>query len=317
MPYAQPSQTMSNVDAQHAKTAMLRGMSSPTQRPESAALGELCTLSDARSDTRAVIAPKRGALVTSFQSAGRELLYMDESTLFDTSKNVRGGIPVLFPSPGKLTSDTFAHKGRVGTDLKQHGVARLMPWNVVHSTADTLLLELTSNAWTLARFPWSFQAQLHFRLSGRCLELQFTLRNTDTATLPFALGYHPYFHVADADKAGVRIASHATQAFDNVRKQIVPFQGFDLTQHEVDIHLLDHSSREGTLAWADGSRLQVRADPEFAFWVVWTLEQRDFVCLEPWTARSDALNSGLNLLTVEPGDSRVLRVELEYFPAGA
>jgi galactose mutarotase-like enzyme len=141
------------------------------------------------------------------------------------------------------------------------------------------------------------------------------LRNTDTTTLPFALGYHPYFHVSDADKAHVHIASQATQAFDNVRKQIVPFQGFDLTQHEVDLHLLDHGSQACALAWPDGSQLRVRADPEFAFWVVWTLEQRDFVCVEPWSARGDALNSGLNLLSVEPGEERTLLVELEYLPA--
>ena len=291
---------------------MLRRMSSPTQRSKSAALGELYTLSDAPTHARAVIAPQRGALVTSFQVAGRELLYMDDSTLYDTSKNVRGGVPVLFPSPGKLTSDTFAYRGRVGTDLKQHGIARLMTWRVAHSTDDTLTLELSSDAWTLARFPWSFEAQLQFRVSGCCLQLRFTLRNTDTGALPFALGYHPYFHVSDADKAGIHIASQATQAFDNVRKQIVPFSGFDLTQHEVDIHLLDHASQECALAWPDGSQLRVRADKEFAFWVVWTLAQRDFVCVEPWSARGDALNSGLNLLTVEPGDTRSLQVEFEY-----
>jgi galactose mutarotase-like enzyme len=296
---------------------MLRRMSSPTERTESAALGELFTLAGTHTDTRAVIAPQRGALVTSFQVAGRELLYMDDSTLYDASKNVRGGIPVLFPSPGKLTSDTFAHEGRVGTDLKQHGFARLMAWHVAHSSADTLALELESDASTLARFPWSFQAQLSFHLIGRCLQLRFTLRNTDTTALPFALGYHPYFRVAEADKAHVSIASHATQAFDNVRKQIVPFQGFDLTQHELDIHLLDHGSDACALAWPDGSQLRVRADPEFAVWVVWTLAQRDFVCIEPWTARGGALNSGLNLLTVEPGHARTLQVELEFLPARA
>lgn len=293
---------------------MLRLMSSPTERPDSTAIGELYTLTDASTDTRAVIAPQRGALVTSFQVAGRELLYMDDSTLYDTSKNVRGGIPVLFPSPGKLTGDTFAQRGRIGTDLKQHGFARLLPWSVTHSSADALSLELKSDAWTLSRFPWTFQAQLEFRVVGRCLQLQLTLRNTDTAALPFALGYHPYFRVADGDKAGVSIASQATQAFDNVRKQIVPFQGFDLTQHEVDMHLLDHGSQECSLRWPDGSQLRVRADAELAYWVVWTLEHRDFVCVEPWTARGNALSSGLDLLTVEPGEARTLNVELEYSP---
>lgn len=289
-------------------------MSSQAQRTASATLGELYTLADTRTDNRVVIAPQRGALVTSWQVAGRELLYMDDSTLHDTSKNVRGGIPVLFPSPGKLVSDTFAYKGRVGTDLKQHGFARLMPWSVRDSSAEALTLELAAGPSTLTRFPWRFHAQLSLRVQDRGLRLQLSLENTDTEPLPFALGYHPYFLVREAEKAQVRIASQATEAFDNVRKQIVPFTGFDLTQPELDLHLLDHGSQECALTWPDGSALRIHADPEFAVWVVWTLAGRDFVCVEPWTARGNALHSGQQVLTVEPGQTRTLQIELEYVP---
>jgi galactose mutarotase-like enzyme len=290
-------------------------MSSPAQRTASATLGELYTLADTRTDNRVVIAPQRGALLTSWQVAGRELLYMDDSTLHDTTKNVRGGIPVLFPSPGKLLSDTFAYKGRVGTDLKQHGFARLMPWRVLQSSGDALALGLASDATTLKRFPWRFQAQLSFQVRERSLQLLFSLENTDSEPLPFALGYHPYFQVRDSDKAHVQIDSRATQAFDNVRKQIVPFAGFDLTQPELDLHLLDHHSQACSLVWPDGSALRMQADPEFVVWVVWTLAGRDFVCLEPWTARGNALSSGQDVLTVEPGKTRNIQLELSFEPA--
>ncbi|HET8938125.1 MAG TPA: galactose mutarotase [Polyangiales bacterium] len=291
-------------------------MSGPAQRTASATLGELFTLADAHTENRVVVAPERGALVSSWSLAGRELLYMDDSTLHDTTKNVRGGIPVLFPSPGKLPSDTFAQRGRVGTDLKQHGFARLLPWKVARSSADSIELSLAADAFTLTRFPWQFQAQLSLRVYGRSLQLRFSLHNADTDALPFALGYHPYFLVDDlTEKPQLAIASRATQAFDNVRKQIVPFAGFDLTQPELDLHLLDHGSQHSVLRWPDGSQVELSADPEFAVWVVWTLAQRDFVCVEPWTARANALNSGDGLLTVEPGETRSLSVELTYTPA--
>jgi galactose mutarotase-like enzyme len=192
-----------------------------------------------------------------------------------------------------------------------------MAWKVLESAGDALLLGLDADASTLARFPWNFQAQLGFRVQARGLQLRFSLHNLDTEPLPFALGYHPYFHVAETEKPLVRIASQATEAFDNVRKQVVPFTGFDLTEPELDLHLLDHGSQECALAWPDGSKLLLRADPEFAVWVVWTLGGRDFVCLEPWTARANALNSGNNLLTVEPGQTRTLQLELEYVPVTA
>lgn len=290
-------------------------MASPAQHTVSATLGELYTLADTHTDTCVVIAPARGALVTSWKVAGRELLYMDDSTLHDTTKNVRGGIPVLFPSPGKLLSDSFAYNGRVGTGLTQHGFARLMPWQVRESSGEALRLGLTSDATTLSRFPWRFRAQLDFAVRERSLQLTFSVENTDSEPMPFALGYHPYFHVHERDKAQVRIDSQASQAFDNVRKQIVAFEGFDLTQPELDLHLLDHDSQQCVLTWPDGSALHIKADPEFVVWVVWTLAGRDFVCLEPWSARGNALNSGHNLLTVEPGHTREIQLDLTFVPA--
>ena len=77
---------------------------------------------------------------------------------------------------------------------------------------------------------------------------------TGNSPMPFAFGIHPYFLVAAADKAGARIATHATQAFDNVTKTIVPFRGFDLTANEVDLHLLDHGSSDSALDWAELGR---------------------------------------------------------------
>lgn len=293
-------------------------MSGPAQPTASAnaSLGELYTLKGPHTENRVVIAPERGALITSWSVAGRELLYMDDSTLHDTTKNVRGGIPVLFPAPGKLPSDTFAQRGRVGTDLKQHGFARLLPWKVTRSSADAIELTLGADASTLTRFPWQFQAQLSVRVYARSLQLRFSLHNLDTEALPFALGYHPYFQVDDqTEKPQLAIASRATQAFDNVRKQIVPFSGFDLTQPELDLHLLDHGSQHCLMRWPDGSQVELSADPEFAVWVIWTLAQRDFVCVEPWTARANALNSGDGVLLVEPNETRSLSVELAYTPA--
>lgn len=58
-------------------------------------------------DVRAMVVPARGALVASLQVAGRDVLYLDRATLDDPTKNVRGGIPVLFPFAGKLADELF------------------------------------------------------------------------------------------------------------------------------------------------------------------------------------------------------------------
>jgi galactose mutarotase-like enzyme len=126
--------------------------------------------------------------------------------------------------------------------------------------------------------------------------------------LPFGAGYHPYFAVPDAHKGGVHIPTGATRAFDNTQKREVPFTGFDLTQPEVDLHLLDHGASSGEL-WiegGDGARISLQGSEEFTHWVIWTLKGRDFVCLEPWTCPGNALNAGDRLIVLQPGETRRL-----------
>lgn len=277
-----------------------------------AAIGELYTLHDERADSSVVIAPQRGALVTSMRVGTRELFYLQSATLDDASQNVRGGIPVLFPSPGKLLDDAFSWGGRTGADLKQHGFGRTLDWKVVDAPPAGLTVEIHSNVWTMPRFPWQFRAQLDYRLELAKLTLRMRVDNLDSEPMPYALGFHPYFFVKDKNR--LAISTQATQVFDNVKKELVPFTGFDLTQPEVDMHLLDHGSASCSIELPDGAHIQLHGSPEFSWWVVWTLEKKDYVCIEPWTAPGNALNTGERLMRLEPGASHVSEFSIEYVP---
>ncbi|HKU43543.1 MAG TPA: galactose mutarotase, partial [Polyangiales bacterium] len=207
-----------------------------------------------------------------------------------------------------ISDDRFARAGRSGA-MKQHGFARTLAWRVLERQPSWVELGLEANDVTRAQFPWEFQAALRFELRGSRLQLRFRLSNRDREALPFALGYHPYF--ALRDKAHARIDTRATRVFDNVAKQLRAFEGFDLTARELDLHLLDHGSDSCTLHYPDAGSLTLRASPEFRVWVVWTLAERDFVCVEPWTARGDALNTGEDLLTLAPDAVHESWIELD------
>ena len=72
----------------------------------------------------AEVVPERGAICSRLRIGGSEVLYLDPATLADPTKNVRGGIPVLFPIAGKPDP---------GSALKQHGFARNLPWEPFRS----------------------------------------------------------------------------------------------------------------------------------------------------------------------------------------
>lgn len=272
-------------------------------------------LADAGANSLVVLAPERGGMAVRFMVRGREIFFMDESTLALPKKNVRGGNPVLFPSPGKLASDQWARDGHAGT-MKQHGFARDLPWTLGETeTSDraSATLLLTSSESTRALYPWDFRFELTYSLAGGVLRIAQRIENTGDRPMPFGVGFHPYFLVDD--KASARIDTRATRAFDNVTKKEVAFTGFDLTAKEVDLHLVDHGGNESALTWGDGARLAIKGSPEFTHWVVWTLEGRPFVCVEPWSSPGNALNTGDRLITILPGKSGLFWVELDFAAA--
>src|SRR5262249_48013932 len=153
------------------------------------------TLADSAADSVVVLAPGRGGMVIGFSVAGRELLYLDRATFEDPSANVRGGVPVLFPSPGKLAGDAWAWGGARGS-MKQHGFARNLAWDVVAEGTDDgafATLELRSSDRTRAQFPWDFRAAYTYRLRGRALAIEMRIENLGTSPMPFGVGFHPYF----------------------------------------------------------------------------------------------------------------------------
>ena len=267
----------------------------------------LIDIADAAAGSSVTIAPERGALITSFKVRGRELLYLDQATFLDPSKNVRGGIPILFPSPGKLTDDRWHCDGQSGS-MKQHGFARTRAWEVGDVTPQAVTLTLQPDAATLAEYPWPFVATLQIAIAGPRLRLTMQVDNLGTSTMPFALGYHPYFLVSD--KRNARIDTDATRQFDNVSKAASAFAGFDLTRDELDLHLLDQSAPSMSLHLGEESAIEVNASPEFAHWVIWTVAGKDYVCVEPWTSPGNALNSGERLQRLAPGESQRSVIEI-------
>lgn len=274
---------------------------------------ETLELRDDAAGSRLLLAPSRGGLATRLVLGGRDVFYMDDATLRDPTKNVRGGNPVLFPSPGKLEGDAYE---RAGTryPLKQHGFARNEPWTVARrgtSARAEATLSLASSERTRAVYPWDFRADYTYYVEGARfgVEMRIVCTSAGGPPMPFGAGFHPYFLVRDADKPRLRLRTPATRAFDNVTKATGPL-GLDLTAEELDLHLEDHGDGPFTID-LDGDTLVLSASPEMARWVVWTLRGKDYVCVEPWTSPGNALNTGSHLLHLEPGSSIDLHFMVE------
>jgi len=233
-------------------------------------------------------APWRGGLAFSYQVDGEEVLYLDRATFDDPAKSVRGGIPVLFPWAGPLPEGTFGTSG----PLPQHGLARQAVWELMGEE----LVHRSS-----AVFPWSYEVRLRFSLTDEGLRLETSVTNHDSREMPVQLGFHPYFAVEDKATLSFELPASTYRDNDEEGRPDHAFPGkLPLTERGVDWELRDLSERR--CAMVGRRRLELRWSERFPVLVVWSLLDKPFVCLEPWTAGRFAQATGdPDLWRVAPG----------------
>ena len=288
------------------------------------------TLEDGQG-TRAEVWPALGFNCFSWHAivAGKplSLLYADPN-LFSDGRPTRSGIPILFPFPNRIRAGRFRWEGKdyqmpLTDNIKKnsiHGFACRRPWRVVGQGADA------NSAWLTGEFrgsldakdclglwPADYEIRVTYRLGANRLRVEAEVANPDKVSLPFGLGYHPYYRLpftagfAAADcTMTVPAASYwdLTDCFPNGPRRAVdtgrdlnPMRRFpDLNLDDVltDLPTLtpgpDGLIERAKLVGAPGAAMRLYCSPDFREMVVFTPGNREAFCVEPYTCTTDAIN---------------------------
>jgi aldose 1-epimerase len=273
---------------------------------------------------------------------GAELLFATDK-FFQGDRPTRSGIPVLFPFPNRIRDGRYSWAGKtyqLPTDDPSgknaiHGFAYNAAWRVVDSGANS------ASAWVTGEFQLSREApqalslwpadarlRLTYRLGRDALTIESVVDNPDRITLPFGLGYHPYFAVwvFGGENAVVQInVQQQWELQENLPTgRVVDLEEAGALAHGKPLsalHLDDLFTgvREqeplGAVCDSAGRCLVVSASADFREVVAFTPPHRQAVCLEPYTCTTDALNlqargmdAGLRVL--EPGQKWAGKVAL-------
>ena len=268
-------------------------------------------LSDAKALSRLEVVPERGGIISRWKIQGQDILYLDETRFADPALSVRGGIPILFPICGNLPNDQYQYNNQ-SYSLKQHGFARDLPWEVIdQNTQDgaSLSLSLNSNAQTKKNYPFDFHLKFTYQLRGNSLRIQQQYQNLSPVAMPFSTGLHPYFQVGNKQQLTFDIPSKTLQNQKN--QKISTFSGdFDFERPEIDVAFTELSQSIASFTnLQKGLQLQITFDNLYSSLVFWTLKDKAFICLEPWSAPRNALNNQKNLTYIQPGKTMASSVE--------
>jgi Galactose mutarotase and related enzymes len=256
------------------------------------------------------VCPERGGMVTAFHTSDEDVLFMNDATLFDLSKNVRGGIPVLFPIAGQLTDKKYQWNGATYS-MANHGFVRTRALTIAGKTADAqhaaLTLSFSATEETKASYPFDFELLLTYELADGKLSIHEKISNKSAEPMPVYPGYHPYFNIGNKQ---VSLKSKATKYLDYNDNKEKPFNGtIDLNGLKESVVLLDGEDTQIVAAFNEGKKLVINQDPKYKYTVLWVQGDAHFVCIEPWTAKTNALNNDPDgLIQIGPNEPLSLAV---------
>ena len=236
------------------------------------------------------VLPEKGGIISSLRYLGSEILYCNIENIL-SSERPKCGIPILFPCCGR-TNENKVIFDRKEYKMPIHGFAHLLSWKVVEKKLHNIItLKLSSSEETKKYYPYDFVAHISYELTENSLKIKFTVKNTGNNSMPFALGYHPYFKMEKMEDVAVFIDGCDFIDYNTGAKicyaQPITFNGDNEITYIYERPNVPIVIQNKKL----GKKIIMKSDEYFSNIILWKGESSKFVCVEPWGAMPNALNN--------------------------
>ncbi len=258
-----------------------------------------------------------GAGIASLTHRGRHMViphHPEEMPLAHLGK-------VLIPWPNRISGGTYHHDGkalqpaindRTG-NTAIHGLLAWVNWQIVEQSATSV---------TLAAFlppsygyPFMLSCEVTYQLNEETgLSARILTHNIGDVAAPYGAGVHPYLtcNLHSVDECELQLPTN--EQFDVKTSTLTTIKALDfLTRRTIAATGIDHTFRvlKSTTPW------QVTlAHPELTVWLrstqpwlqIYSGEklERKGLAVEPMSCPPDALNSGIDVVQLKPGEAHQL-----------
>jgi aldose 1-epimerase len=274
--------------------------------------------------TKAEFVPRANMLCRSLKHYGTELLDQGGGVAAYAERGATMGIPLLHPWANRLSGFGYRAAGKSVTlplngglipvddaGLPIHGVLPgQLRWEVdrrARRDRITARLSWTSRS-LLELFPFAHELRVDASLSDRALTITTTLRSTGEDTVPVSFGYHPYLRVPGVGRESWHVTLGAFRRLI-VDERMIPTGEREPIERRT-LCLGERSFDDGFDGLAVPAEFEVAVGAYaltvdflegFSYAQVYGPTGQDFICFEPMTAPTNALNSGDGLALVPPG----------------
>ena len=212
---------------------------------------------------------ERGGIFTSIKFKGKEILYLDEETFQNKELSVKGGVPNLFPNAGPIPEEMKTDDLK---NLKQHGFARNLIWKV-QKGLNNIRETLASTKETKEIYPYDFELIIDgcFEDNGSFTISQFVKNLEKEKEMPISSGLHPYFKVPDEEKKNIKFNFEGGKEVEEQIGKWEKGEAVSIPNPGVPIEVTIPGT--GTLVF--------NISKEYERIWIWSMEGKDFICVEP------------------------------------
>ncbi|WP_225990372.1 MULTISPECIES: aldose 1-epimerase family protein [Flavobacterium] len=252
----------------------------------------------------ATINPKGAELISLKDDKGTEYMWEGNPDFWGKHS------PVLFPIVGTLKDNKYSYNGTTYT-LPRHGFARDNVFTVKEQREDSVTFSLVANALTKENYPFDFELQIKYTLSGNSLHIVYIINNSGEEAMPFSIGAHPAFTLPGNFEAySLQFEKEeqlvSTQLQNDLLSDVeipVTLQNgklglnYDLFENDALV-FKKIASQYIDIAKNDIPFLRV-SFPDFPHLGLWTKPNAPFLCIEPWQGYADSTIGSGNLFDKE------------------
>jgi aldose 1-epimerase len=224
---------------------------------------------------------------------------------------------ILFPFANRIKDGRYKFENKNyqfpinETELNNalHGLVFNKEFEVLHSNTKkdyaSVVLSYTETKHSVG-FPYTYIIQLKYTLTQSTLKLGVDIKNTDSKTFPFTLGWHPYFMSSDRYNSSVSFDSNKKLKLDD--RCIT--EGVAVDEKFGQVMVKDQSLDDCYVLKTNAIQfktpkyiLDINSSEKESFLQLYTPPHPNMLAIEPTTGVSDSFNNGMGLKTLAPQEA--------------
>ena len=257
-----------------------------------------------KNDKFSVTILHKGAELVAFKKGNVNYIWNIDETYWNKTS------PVLFPIVGRLKNDSY-FLDNIEFKMYRHGFARDLEFKKIEHTKNYAVFSLTENEETMKKFPFKFELQLKYELTGNKLILTYTVLNNSKTKMPFSIGAHPAFSILDDfEKYTLVFENDEELTSHQLSNDLFNGETFIVNTHQNKLNLSYKlfekdalvfktlKSKEINILKNDKEYLKINFK-DFPYLGIWTKMNAPFLCIEPWHGYADSENVSGNIFEKE------------------